>query len=194
MISIQVLIWHATPTRRFSWFGFGEDFLIRLPEVSLPFRAKTTTTTTTVYIYIYSRLEVLPRHAFRQTERSKRTVHNLEQSCQPLVYLVYGGVGVGWFGRQVYISRVQKRKLNGGKLMIMGLSWLTWALVQLPLIICTQTAFQRRFFLLRVFELSQVRVSRGLISQDTLRMIAHHKITTSRDGYIHVYRRSSLIM
>jgi hypothetical protein len=27
-----VLIWHATPARRFSWFGFGEEFVVRLPE------------------------------------------------------------------------------------------------------------------------------------------------------------------
>ena len=31
-----VLLWHATPTRRFDWFGFGEDFVVRLPESAQP--------------------------------------------------------------------------------------------------------------------------------------------------------------
>eukprot|EP01043_Picozoa_sp_COSAG02_P030658 COSAG02_NODE_1970_length_10224_cov_104.344691_4_plen_273_part_00 len=69
-----VLIWHATPTRRFSWFGFGEEFLIRLPE-----------------------------------------------SYQPLLYVMYISMALGWLGRQCYVARTRSSPLNGGKLMIMGL-------------------------------------------------------------------------
>ena len=45
-----VLLWHATPTRRFDWFGFGEDFVVRLPESAQPLLIGAYCTVAAVWI------------------------------------------------------------------------------------------------------------------------------------------------
>jgi hypothetical protein len=75
-----VLLWHASPTRRFDWFNAGEEFLFQIPDTW--------------------RLPVL---------------------------VSYLGVGVLWSARQAFKLAAGQEELNEGKLMIMGLSWFTWA-------------------------------------------------------------------
>jgi hypothetical protein len=75
-----VMLWHASPTRRFDWFNAGEAFMFRIP------------------------------HAW-----------------QPVVLVAYLGVGALWLARQYYKVVTGQEEVNEGKLLIMGLSWFTWA-------------------------------------------------------------------
>eukprot|EP00736_Rhodelphis_marinus_P012609 Rmarinus@m.15562 len=75
-----VLLWHATPTKRFSWFDNGEEVLLRLP-----------------------------------------------MWTRPCIIGAYVLVAMVYIGRQ-FILFQRHGRVNPGKIVIMVLAWLTWAL------------------------------------------------------------------
>ena len=75
-----VLLWHASPTRRFDWFNAGEAFFFKIPD---------TYWNTLLGVYL--------------------------------------SIGVLWLARQGFKIASGEESLNEGKMLIMGLSWLTWA-------------------------------------------------------------------